>query len=382
MGARMAAPPDGETRALLALQLVPGVGPRLTASLLERFGTADRVLATPVSRLTEVPRVGEELARRIALARDGPEVAAEVGLLAASGVRLLTLGTPDYPAALAAVPDPPYLLYCSGNVLPADANAVALVGSRHCTAYGRRVAARLAAGLARAGVTVVSGLARGIDGVAHQAALDAGGRTLAVLANGLATVYPPEHKGLATAVAGAGAVLTESRMGQSPERGLFPARNRIISGLSRAVVIVEAAERSGALITATHAGEQGRTVMAVPGPVDAESSGGCHALLRDGAVLVRGVEDVLEELHGVSPRAAASAAAARQSPVPAPPADPPHEMDETQRRIWDFLSEGTRNVDEMAQQFTLEVPPLNAALLILEIKKAIRRLPGGRYERC
>src|SRR5262249_47335230 len=163
--------------------------------------------------------------------------------------------------------DPPYIFYAKGTLTVADTLAVALVGSRHCSDYGRRIAARLSAGLVRAGVTIVSGLARGIDGVAHRAALQAGGRTLAVLARGLSRIYPPEHAELAREITTSGALLTEARMEQEPLAGLFPVRNRIISGLSKVVVLIEAAEKSGALLTARHAAEQGRTVLAVPGPV-------------------------------------------------------------------------------------------------------------------
>jgi DNA processing protein len=368
-----------EARDLLALHLVPGVGPRLAAALLERFGDATGVLRAPRDELTEVPRVGPDLAGRIAAALDADDLRQELEELGRSDVRLIGLGTPDYPAGLAEIPDPPPLLYCRGAVTAADAEAVALVGSRHGTEYGRRAAARLAAGLARAGVCVVSGLARGVDGAAHRAALEASGRTLAVLANGLATVYPPEHKGLAAQVAAAGAVLSESRMRQAPERGLFPARNRIISGLARVVVVVEAGERSGALLTASHAAEQGRTVMAVPGPVDGESSAGCHALIRDGAVLARGVDDVLEELRGAS--AVASGAPAAAAAPAAAPAEPPPGLDEAQRRVWDALAGGPRTFDELAQQLGAPAPALSTALLMMEMKKAVRRLPGNRYER-
>jgi DNA processing protein len=207
--------------------------------------------------------------------------------------------------------------------------------------------------------------------VAHRAAGQAGGRTVAVLANGLARVYPPEHKGLADEVAAAGAVLSESAMDIAPLAPLFPARNRIISGLAQAVVIVEAAERSGALITARHAAEQGRTALAVPGPVDSDASGGANALIRQGAVLVRGVEDVLEELEGV-----------RAATPPAAAAAPPPGLDEAQRRVWEFLAGPARHLDEIAQQLGMGVPPLTGALLTLEMKKAVRRLPGNRYERC
>jgi len=214
--------------------------------------------------------------------------------------------------------------------------------------------------------------------VAHRAALQAGGRTLAVLAGGLARIYPPEHKALAAEVEKAGALLSEATMEQEPLPGMFPARNRLISGLSRAVVIVEAPAKSGALISAEHAAEQGRVVFAVPGPVDQESSAGCNALLREGAILCRDVEDILEELNGVS----AQATAAKRATAAAAQAAPPPEMDETQRRIWEFLQERSRLVDEMAQELGLGVPQLMGALLGLEMKKAVRRLPGNRYERC
>jgi DNA processing protein len=266
-------------------------------------------------------------------------------------------------------------------VSAADARAVALVGSRHCTDYGRRMAARLATGLAHAGVTVVSGLARGIDGIAHRAALQAGGRTLAVLAGGLSRIYPPEHKDLASEVEAAGAILSESRMGQESMPGLFPVRNRIISGLSAVVVVVEAAERSGALATAHHAADQGRTAMAVPGPVDAEASGGCHALLRQGAVLCRGVEDVLEELNGVSAQVAAEKKAASVPAKPAPPASPPPGLDDVQGRIWEQLAEPC-HLDQLVQRLGLTVPQVSGALMMMEMKKVVRRLPGNRYERC
>jgi DNA processing protein len=368
--------PSSELRDLLTLHLVPGIGPRLTAGLLERFGSAAAVLAASAAQLQEVPYVGPKVAAAVAAARQQIAVDREIARAQQFGVRLVALGTTEYPAALANISDPPHLLYVRGTLTTADANAVAVVGSRHCTDYGRRVAARLAAGLVRAGFTVVSGLARGIDGVAHKAALEAGGRTLAVLAGGLARVYPPEHKGLAEEVAAAGALLSESAMDQDSLAGLFPVRNRIISGLSRAVVLVEAAQRSGALITATHAADQGRTVLAVPGPVDADASGGTNELIRKGAVLCRGVEDVLEEIHGVSAMAQAEAAA-----PPAPPVPPPA-LDETQMRVWEALAGGPRHLDEVVQKLGLTVSQVAGVMMMLEMKKVVRRLPGNRYERC
>jgi DNA protecting protein DprA len=219
---------------------------------------------------------------------------------------------------------------------------------------------------------VPGGLARGIDGAAHRGALEAGGRTLAVLAGGLSRIYPPEHADLAREVEASGALLSEAAMRQDPMAGMFPARNRLISGLSRGVVIIEAAERSGALITAEHAAEQGRSVFAVPGPVDSEASSGTLRLIRDGATLVRSAEDILEDLDGV----AAAAAAAPKPPTPVPPG-----LDATQQRLWEFLADRPRHVDEMAQQLGLAVPQITGALMMLEMKKVVRRLPGNQYER-
>jgi len=365
----MSVPVDPETRDLLALHLLPGLGPRLTAALLKRFGSAGAVLRAAAAQLREVPHIGPKLSEDLCQAMRSVDVDAELALIAKHGVHLRRLGEPDYPASLAEIPDPPHLLYVRGALEPADVKAVALVGSRQYTGYGRRVAERLARELARAGYTVVSGLARGIDGIAHRAALEAGGRTLAVLAGGLSRIYPPEHADLAGAVAAAGALIGENPMTTEPSPGTFPARNRIISGLSRGVVIIEAAEKSGALITAEHAAEQGRTVFAVPGPVDSNASAGTNELIREGAVLVRSAADIIEELEGV------------RRPSTAPPTTPP-DLDDVQRRLWDFLAEGARHLDEMAQGLGLTIPQLSGTLLTLEMKKVVRRLPGNRYERC
>ncbi len=378
----MASLPD-DTRARLTLHLIPGLGPLRTAALLEHFGSAEAVLRAGAAELAGVPGVGAKLAADVVAGRAVAGVEEELRLMEQHRVGLAVLGAPGYPGALAEIDAAPQLLYVRGALEERDARAVAVVGSRSCTDYGRRMATRLAADVARAGWTVVSGLARGIDGVAHRAALQAGGRTLAVLAGGLYRIYPPEHRGLAEEVEKAGALLTESPMRVEPLAHLFPARNRLISGLCRAVVLVEAAEKSGALITAEHAAEQGRIVLAVPGPADAEASGGTNALIRQGAILCRGAGDVLEELQGVAtwPAGAREVAATRPA-APPEPAGPPPGLDEAQQRIWDFLAGGPRHADEMVQQLGLGVGPLAGMLLTMEMKKAVRRLPGNRYERC
>ncbi|HEX6987510.1 MAG TPA: DNA-processing protein DprA, partial [Planctomycetaceae bacterium] len=279
---------DADLLDALRLHLVPGVGPRTTQVLLEAFGSAGRVLAAGEAELRGVEGVGPKLAKAIRAARDSGEAERELARCRELGATLLARGTPGYPHLLSTIPDAPAVLYVRGTLAPRDEIAVAIVGSRRCTYYGLSQAERLAGGLARAGVTVVSGLAKGIDAAAHRGALAAGGRTLAVTATGLETVYPPGHEGLAAEVAAAGAVLTEFRLSQKPLAGLFPQRNRVISGLSLGVIVVEASRKSGALHTARHATEQNRDVFALPGRVDSAASEGCHDLIRDGAALIRG----------------------------------------------------------------------------------------------
>ena len=284
----------------LALALVPGLGPKLTAALLARFGSPAAARRATAAELLEIPHIGEKLAGALSAALRTVDIGPELDLLARYDVRPVPLGFPGYPPPVASVVAPPPLLYFRGAWADADTNAIGIVGSRACTTYGRKMAEQLARDLVRAGFTIISGLARGIDGFAHRAALDAGGRTIAVLAGGLSRIYPPEHADLADAVAKQGAVVTETPMTVAPQPGMFPARNRIISGLSRAIIVVEANAKSGALITATHAGEQGREVFAVPGAADSPASAGCLELIRKGARLVRNADDVIEDLKGIS----------------------------------------------------------------------------------
>ena len=385
--------PDFDARTLdhLRLNLVPGLGPKLTCAVLEHFGSAAEVLRATAHQLRAVPLIGATLSERFAVGfRDVDAVLArELALLRASGVGVTLWGAADYPARLTTIDDAPALLYTRGTWADGDANAVGIVGSRSCTAYGKRMAAQIAGGLARAGVTVVSGLALGIDGAAHQGALEAGGRTLAVLGGSLAKVYPPQHLALADAVAANGIVVTETPMMMPLAASMFPARNRIISALSRAVVIIEANAQSGALITARLAAEQGREVFVVPGNADSEYSAGCHDLIRKGARLVRNADDVLEDLRGIAPPDAPPRKAAKPSlfdaapthPAPPPaPSGPPPGLDELQSRLWDALG-SPRQADELSRELGLDAGTLAVALMKLEMRKAVRRLPGNSYER-
>lgn len=381
----------------LALALVPGLGPKLTAALLERFGSAAAALRASANELLTVPHIGEKLAKALADGLRSVNIQPELSLLEKHGVKAVPLGFPGYPSPLTLVPAPPPLLYFRGEWVETDTNAIGIVGSRSCTAYGRKMAEQLARELVRAGFTIISGLARGIDGVAHRAALDAGGRTIAVLAGGLSEIYPPEHHDLAEEVAKRGGLVTETPMTVAPQPGMFPARNRIISGLSRAVIIVEANAKSGALITATHASEQGREVFAVPGAADSAASAGCLDLIRKGARLVRNADDVIEDLQGISGQETGGSkqeAANRGqesgasltpdsrplTPDSCPPTPERAPLDATQQRVFDALAT-RRHADELVRELSLSAGDLSRTLMQLELMKRVRRLPGNFYER-
>jgi DNA processing protein len=359
---------------VLRLNFVSGVGPRLQTVLLERFGDPGRILAASGRELLDVPGIGPKLSAEITRARTDPAATEELRRCRERGIELLLRGRAGYPAPLDQMPDPPPVLYCRGTYLPQDRLGIALVGSRHGTLYGRQTAERLASALARAGFTIISGLARGIDAAAHRAALAAGGRTIAVCATGLATIYPPEHAGLADEITRQGAVLSESPLDRGPSRGLFPQRNRIISGLSLGVVIVEAGARSGALHTARHAHEQNREVFAVPGRIDNPESLGCHNLIRDGATLVRSVDDILEQL-GPLPQPVVTA----ESQTVLTPRE--LTLNDQERAVLDLVTLDPLLVDDVLRQCELEAPRVLSTLTVLEMKRLVRRLPGGMIVR-
>ena len=368
----------------LKLALVPGLGPKRTRALLDHFGSADAVLLASAAQFQQVPLIGADLAAQFVAAFKSVDETAEWELLKKHGVSVALPGEAAYPERLAALDSAPPLLYHRGAWLPTDANAVGIVGSRSCTTYGLKMAERIAADLAKAGWCVVSGLARGIDGAAHKGALRAGGRTIAVLAGGLSRIYPPEHEGLAEQVAGQGALLTETPLTVQPQPGMFPARNRFISGLSRGVVVIEANARSGALITATHAAEQGREVFALPGNADSAASAGCLELIRKGARLVRSADDILEDLRGIAPPDPPKRIAPpeKRPTLFDPPAatEPPPGLNDLQRRIWDALTE-PKHADVLSRELGVPVHELTGVLTKMEMRKALRRLPGNTFER-
>jgi len=361
-----------ETLLSMAIALRPGIGRITFRRLTERFGRASAILAATDAELLAV----EEVDRRTLAALKGPlpldEAGAELARAARAGVRVLALSDPDYPVLLKNIFDPPAALYVKGSWPKgpeAVPPAVALVGAREATPYGLRVTRALARELASAGLTVVSGLALGVDAAAHEGALEALGRTVAVLGNGLGSVYPPSNRRLAERIlAAGGALVSELPMALEARPEHFPARNRIVSGLSRAVVVVEAAAKSGALITADSALEQGRDVFAVPGNIDSRLSEGTNGLLRQGAKPALRAADILEEL-GIETSPA---------PVPAAPAG----LDPEGRRIWEALSGGApaRHVDELIERTGLAPARAAAALTRLEIKGLVRRRPGPSFE--
>ena len=366
--------PEQELIDVLRLNLVPGIGPRTFQILLERFESPAGILDASMAQLQEVPNVGPKLA--MSVITHGTEQAAreELARARAAGVTLLVRGRDGYPAALDRIPDPPTVLYCQGTLLPADQLAIGIVGSRHCTPYGRQQARRLAASLARAGVTIVSGLARGIDAEAHQGALEAGGRTVAVCATGLSNIYPPEHVELANSIRQQGCLLTESPMDQQPKAGLFPQRNRIISGISMGVILVEAGRNSGALHTARHAMEQNREVFALPGRVDSEASFGCLDLIRDGATLIRDVDDVLGTLGPLVTPVQRTATESVHRPAEL-------QLSDQQRMILNLVTNEPVPVDEVMRTAGIESSRVLSTLTILEMKRLVRRLPGGFVQR-
>ena len=361
---------------LILLNLIPEVGSTRLRRLLDAFGDLERVWAASPEALQHVEGIGPGLAQRLVEGRrDTARLEQELTTARRHGVTVLTLDDPDYPERLRTIPDPPLALYVNGTLSPQDDIAVAVVGSRHASLYGTQCAERLGYALALRGVSVVSGLARGIDAAAHRGALKAPGRTIAVLGSGLAQLYPSEHADLAAQVAARGAVISEYPMETLPLPHNFPRRNRIISGLSLGVVVVEASARSGALITADCALEQGREVFAVPGPMTSVTSQGTHGLLKQCARLVTSVDDILEELRlREEPRAASIEA--RGAAVAAPA------VAGCEERILSCVSEREpRDIDVIAAESGLPMPEVSSFLLQLELKRRIRQLPGKQFIR-
>lgn len=350
----------------IAFHHVPYIGPVRTRRLLDRFGSLEVAWTAEPRHLRAV--LDERSCDALVRTRASLDLDRVMDRLDRAGVSVVTIDDDAYPRLLREIHAPPSVLYLKGGLLPGDERAVAIVGTRRATRYGLDVAARLAGDLARAGVTIVSGLARGIDGTAHHAALDAGGRTLAVFGTGIHEIYPPQHRTLAADIAEAGALISDYAPDRTVEAANFPARNRIIAGLSRGVIVVEAPARSGALITADFAGDQGRDVFAVPGSILSAASAGCNQLLRDGARVVTSTQDVLDEL-GLDQ---ASPPAAVQQSLPLPEED---------RRLLAVLNAEPQHIDEIAEKLGRPGPTVSAMLLTLELQGLVRNVGAQHYAR-
>ncbi|MBU0704698.1 MAG: DNA-processing protein DprA [Chloroflexi bacterium] len=354
-----------DLRYWVGFNIVRGIGPVRLRALLDYFGDVERAWRAPAEELRRAGLDSRSL-KNLLQARAKCDLDQALEQIAAAGARTLTWESPDYPRLLHEIPDPPPVLYVKGTLTEEDAWAVAVVGTRRASVYGREVTRRLVSALARSGITIVSGLARGIDSEAHRAALEAGGRTVAVLGCGIDQVYPPEHRKLAQEIIAHGALISDYPVGTPPEGRNFPPRNRIISGLSLGVLITEAGMRSGARITADFAAEQGRDVFAVPGSILTRGSVGVNALIQEGAKVVLSPEDVLEELNLTM---VIEHSEARQV-LPA---------DETEAALLSHLSAEPIHVDELQQQLKLPIAQVTSTLALMELKGMVRQAGGMKY---
>ena len=368
-----------ELEPLLRLSLVPGVGPRRLTLLVERYGGAERVLTAAQGELAMLPGLGPAVAAEIARAGRGsgsPDLRRSMAAVGRAGAVGLTPDDPLYPDAFRTVHEPPFLLFAAGDLAALRHPAVAVVGTRTPTPYGRDAAEILAGGLAARGYAVVSGMARGVDSAAHAAALAAGGVTIGVLGHGIDVVYPPESRRLFDSVRQRGLLLSEFAPRESPRAGNFPRRNRLIAAIAQGVVVVEMALRSGAQHTVNFALDQGREVMAVPGPIGSQQSEGTNRLIRDGARAVTSVADVVEELEGVGHEAPAPLLLPAEEDSPRLPL-----LDGGQQAVLAALGSDPRHVDIIARETGMGSGSLLPALLDLELLGVAESLPGMRFRR-
>ena len=350
----------------LGFTLVKGIGPAKLRALWDHFGTLELAWNANEKALHRLG-LGQADTENLLTTRTTLNLDKEWDKLQTHNVQILTWDNPGYPRYLAETPNAPPVLFIKGDIREQDQWAVAVVGTRRLTAYGRQVTHELVQGLVRQGITVVSGLAKGIDGIAHKVAIDTGGRTLAVLGSGLDNIYPPDNRKLAEQIcAGQGALISEYPLGMPPDRNNFPARNRLISGLSLGVVVVEAGEGSGALITARFALEQDRELFAIPGPITSAASWGTNKLIQEGAKLVTKVDDILEELN----LAQLSEQAAVQAVVP----DSPEEA-----LLLTYLTRQPVHIDELVRSSGLDGATTSSTLMLMELKGIVQQVGGMNY---
>lgn len=356
-----------ERDAYIALNMMDRIGPVGVRSLVSVLGSASAIFSASPVELQQAEGIGKQLAEGILKRRDALDLEGELQRAEETGTRLITPLDDEYPAALKTIHDPPLALYVRGQIRPIDRQSVAVVGTRNPTHYGMDCARKLSYQLGKTGVCVNSGLALGVDTAAHEGALRAGGRTVAVIGSGFDHLYPEENAGLAERIAEHGAVISEFPFGRQPDKTTFPMRNRIVSGMSMGVLVVEAGLRSGAMITANQAMSQGRTVFAVPGRIDSYASIGANALLKDGAVFVTEVRDILEHFELLFP---ASALQAEVVALSRP------DLSDDEKTVTSLLAGGDMGVDQMIRESNIR-PAVMASLLVgLELKRIVKMLPG------
>jgi len=364
-----------ERAALLTLTHVSKIGPVTVRRLLEYFPSAADALSASPNELAQIKGIGPGLATILASATKEIDLKAITAQMKQLGLRYIIPTDDEYPAALREIYDPPFGLFIRGDIKPCDAHGIAVVGSRRCTHYGLKATKNLCGQMARAGLTVLSGFARGIDTAAHKAAIDAGGRTIAVLGSGLGNLYPPENKALADRIIaeGKGAILSEFPIHMAPNKQSFPLRNRIVSGMSKGILVVECPAWSGAMITANLAADQGRTVYAVPGPIDHPSSAGCHKLIKDGATLASSADDILDDLEMLLPPGQDFNRG--ELPAAAPPKDLPADA----AKIYAILDSLEQQVDDIIEKTKLPAAIVTTELMRLEMLHLTKQLPGRRF---
>jgi DNA processing protein len=356
-----------ERDAYIALNMMSDIGPVGVRALVRALGSAAAVFAADASAIRSAACVGRPQIEAVLRQRGEVDWRREVERADALGIAIVTPLDGDYPERLRTIHDPPLALYVKGKLSDRDRHALAVVGTRHPSHYGRECAERFAVAFSRMGYSVVSGLAEGVDTVAHAAVVKAGGRTVGVLGGGFEHFFPACNRALAERMAGEGAVLSELPLDRAPDKTTFPMRNRVVSGMSAGVLVVEAGVNSGALITARMACEQGRPVFAVPGRIDSAPSAGCHALIRDGAVLVRSPEDVLSEFEGLFAKPVGAAAGI---------APPRPSLSPEEERIVALVGSSQRGVDEVIRESGLPASAVSGILIGLEMKRLVRMLPG------
>lgn len=359
-----------EIRDWIGLSLVPGVGPKRFLSLLNHFGSPRGVFAASLKELEQIPDIGEMTAQSIKTFNSWEEAEKQSSRVGKNGIRFITLKSDEYPPGLKNIYDPPPYLFVKGEIKYEDSKALAIVGTRQPSPYGRLIAEKITCELAGKGITIVSGFARGVDSLSHHFALESNGRTIAVFGSGLDVIYPPENGKLGERIEKNGALISEFLLGTEPEGNNFPKRNRLISGLSLGVIIIEAGIKSGALLTAQLALEQGREVFAIPGNISSKGSQGTNWLIKNGATLVTRAEDVLEELKNVfSQEAEEQIKEVRFA------------LSEQEQKVYQLLSTEPAHIDLIARESQLTTPQALSLLLNLELKGAVKQLSGKNFIR-